>query len=89
MALNDGEWRPVWPDLAKFRHLDKKSLGQILECQLNIYKIVEPIWEHFNVIGQILIDANGQILKKYSSHLVTLVAATRPTKRWVTFENKI
>ena len=53
-----GQAGSVWPDLVKFR-----NFGQILEGQLNICQIFEPIWAQFYVIEQILIVANGQILK--------------------------
>ena len=39
---------------------------------LNIRQNFEPILEHFYEIGSILIVANGEILKNYSNHLVTL-----------------
>ena len=35
---------------------------------------MNPLWQHCCVIGQIFNVVIGQILKKYSSHLVTLPA---------------
>ena len=65
----------VWSDLAKFRHFGRifKVFGQCLEALLNICQNVKPIFANFYAFGQILIVANGQILKNDSSHLVTLV----------------
>ena len=59
-----GEISPLWQNFT--------SLWLILEGLLNICQHFEPIWAHFDEIGQILIVANGQIWKTQSSHLVTL-----------------
>ena len=50
-----------------------KVFGQCVLGLLNICQNCGPIFANFYAFGQILIVANGQILKNDSSHLVTLV----------------
>ena len=55
----------MWPDLAKFRNLDKilESFGHFLSNYLVFGKIVNLLWQLFYTFGQIFIVQNGQILK--------------------------
>ena len=52
--------KTVRPDLAEF----EKHLA-ILKCLYSICQNLNMLWQNFNVV-------NGQILNKYTSHLVTL-----------------
>ena len=56
---------PVWPDLAKYRHLGKlsKILGKLLREYLVFRKIVNLLWQIFMNFGQIWIVVCSQIMK--------------------------
>ena len=56
--------RPVWPDLAKFRHFGTilKVLGAFLMAQLVFGKILMLLLLKFFTIGQVFIVVDGQIL---------------------------
>ena len=65
----------VWLDLSKFRYFDsfRKYLAIIYRdfivfCQINQFRQI------FNAIREIFIAMHGQLLNKYSMHLVTLYA---------------
>ena len=68
---------PVWPDLAKFCHFDKKCkvFGNLFERLFSIGQILSLLWQIICSIGHILIVLNGQILNKLFNHLVTLPPA--------------
>lgn len=51
------------------------SLWQILRVHLVFRKMLNLLWEIFNAFLQISIVMNGQILKTFSSYLVTLMVA--------------
>ena len=57
--------RPVWPDLAKFRHFGQilKVFGNFLRGYWVFCQLVNPCWQMFCGIWQIVIVKNGQILK--------------------------
>ena len=56
---------PVWPDLAKFRHIGKHlNFGQYLECFFRIWQNFETTLANFYDIGQMFIAVNGRILNK-------------------------
>ena len=59
------EFKPVWPDLAKFRHFGKilQSFGKLLGHYFLFGKIVNLHWEICYITGLIIIVVNGQILK--------------------------
>ena len=65
----------MWPDLAKFRHFGKSFpvFGKFLTVYFLFGKILSWLWQICDVIGLILIVANGQILKNnltiWSSHV--------------------
>ena len=56
---------PVWPDLAKFDHLDKilQVVGKFLTVYFLFGKILNLFWQHCSIVRQIFIVANGPILK--------------------------
>ena len=64
MTLFTSSRRPVWPDLAKFRHFDKilKIFRHLLRAKIIFGNIFDILWQIIYVIGQTLIVANGQIL---------------------------
>ena len=55
----------VWPDVAKFRHFDKnlQVFGNFLNVHFLFGKMLRPLWQICDIIGQVFIVANGQILK--------------------------
>ena len=60
--------------MAKFRQLwqQKLSLWQFLEGLIVLGQNFEPTLTNFYAIGQIFLIVNSQMLKKLSSHVVTL-----------------
>ena len=58
-------WRPVWPDLAKFRRFGKSlhTFGKILTVYFLFGKMLSLLRQICDIIGLIFIVANGQILK--------------------------
>ena len=67
----------MWPDLAKFHHLDLilKGFVLFLTNYLVFVKIVNLLWQIFHTYGQIFFILTNQILKWQDCHSVTLVAA--------------
>ena len=77
LFLRAEEWSvecTVWPDLAKFRHFGKilKAVGNFERAYLVLGKSLNLLWQILNDFWQTFIGLKGQILNKYSSHLVTL-----------------
>ena len=54
--------RPVWPDLAKFRHFGKslEIFGKFLTAYFLFGKMLSILWQICDIIGLIFIAANGQ-----------------------------
>ena len=48
----------LWPDLAKFRHFGKFLTDYFLLC-----KMLNLLWQIYEIVGLIFIVANGQMLK--------------------------
>ena len=57
--------RVVWPDLAKFRHFGKtlEVFGKFFTIYFLFGKMLCQLRQIYYIIGQILIVANGQLLK--------------------------
>ena len=65
----------VWPDLAIFCHFwqQVKKNWQLFEDLISIWQNFEPTMENPGSFWTNFIVVNGQILSKYSRHLVTLL----------------
>ena len=69
-------YTPVWTDLAKFRHYGRflKVFGNLKKINLVFVKILNLFLQiMLGPFGPIVLVVNGSILKKNSSHLVTLL----------------
>ena len=75
------------PALAKYCQFSKnlEIFGNIWNVYLIFGKVLNPLWDFLYAFGQNFIVVNGQILKKQSGHLVTLlmiVCGVGKTNHW-------
>ena len=72
-------WSPLWPDWAIFRHFGNslKALVNFVMVYLVFGKNLNLLLQLFNANGPIITEVTGQILNKWSSHLVTLAVVLK------------
>ena len=77
----------ISPVLAKFRQFwqNVKIIWQLFEDLISIWQNFEHIVEIKCAFGPMYMAVNGQILSKYSRHLVTLIRINKEPTRYLRF----